>query len=402
MWVCRGRSNAILDGQRTSHVADNKPDVGTPVLREFHASAERFRLLVESVQDYAIFLLDADGHVVSWNLGAQRIKGYDASEIIGQHFSVFFTPEDRALGRPEAELELAASVGRSELESWRVRKDGTRFWANVVVTALRDEHGLQGFAKVTRDLTERRRKEAAERIAAAHLEANRLKDQFLATLSHELRTPLNVVMGQLRRLRGGGLTPEQADRAWDALERNTRLQLRIVEDLLDTSHILSGHLRLSRTPVELDKVVAAVLDETRPFAEAQAVTLTADLTPVVVQGDSARLQQVVSNLVNNAIKYTPSGGQVSISLFRGGNGATLEVRDTGIGIDPDFLPRIFERFTQGDPSDTRMHGGLGLGLAISRDLVTMHGGEIEAASEGRSRGSTFTVLLPFEVPGTVD
>ena len=379
-------------------MADKPPLIGTPVLREFHASAERFRLLVDSVQDYAIFLLDTDGHVASWNTGAERIKGYAASEIIGQHFSVFFTPEDRALGRPDAELQLAASAGRSELESWRVRKDGSRFWANVVVTALRDEQGLQGFAKVTRDLTERRRKEAAERIAAAHLEANRLKDQFLATLSHELRTPLNVVMGQLRRLRGGRLTPEQTERAWEALERNTRLQLRIVEDLLDTSHILSGHLRLTRSPVELDKVVASVLEEARPFADAQAVAFSADLTRVVVQGDAVRLQQVVSNLVSNAVKYTPSGGQVSISLGRGAKGATLEVSDTGIGIDPDFLPRIFERFTQGDPSDTRTHGGLGLGLAICRDLVTMHGGSIEAASGGRSRGSTFTVHLPFTSP----
>ena len=379
-------------------MADKPPLIGTPVLREFHASAERFRLLVDSVQDYAIFLLDTDGHVASWNTGAERIKGYAAGEIIGQHFSVFFTPEDRALGRPDAELQLAASAGRSELESWRVRKDGSRFWANIVVTALRDEHGLQGFAKVTRDLTERRRKEAAERIAAAHLEANRLKDQFLATLSHELRTPLNVVMGQLRRLRGGRLTPEQTERAWEALERNTRLQLRIVEDLLDTSHILSGHLRLTRSPVELDKVVASVLEEARPFADAQAVAFSADLTPVVVQGDAVRLQQVVSNLVSNAVKYTPSGGQVSISLARGTKGATLEVSDTGIGIDPDFLPRIFERFTQGDPSDTRTHGGLGLGLAICRDLVTMHGGSIEAASGGRSRGSTFTVHLPFTSP----
>jgi PAS domain S-box-containing protein len=379
-------------------VADQKPAIATPVLREFHASAERFRLLVESVQDYAIFLLDRQGHVVSWNAGAQRIKGYDAREIIGQHFSVFFTPEDRALGRPETELEAAVAAGRSELESWRVRKDGTRFWANIVITALRDEHGLQGFAKVTRDLTERRRKEAAERLAAAHLEANRLKDQFLATLSHELRTPLNVVMGQLRRLRSGRLTAEQAGRAWEALERNTRLQLRIVEDLLDTSHILSGHLRISRGPVALDRVAGAVLDETRPFADAQSVTLSAELAPVVVPGDSARLQQVVSNLVNNAVKYTPSGGRVSVTLQRSKDGATLRVRDTGIGIDPDFLPRIFERFTQGDPSDTRMHGGLGLGLAITRDLVTMHGGTIEAASEGRSRGSTFTVHLPFTVP----
>jgi PAS domain S-box-containing protein len=379
-------------------VDDNKPAIGTPALVEFRASAERFRLLVESVQDYAIFLLDPGGRVASWNLGAQRIKGYGADEIIGQHFSLFFTPEDRALGRPEAELEMAAAAGRCEFESWRVRKDGTRFWANVVVTALRDEQGLQGFAKVTRDLTERRRKEAAERLAAAHLEANRLKDQFLATLSHELRTPLNVVMGQLRRLRGGRLTAEQAERAWEALERNTRLQLRIVEDLLDTSHILSGHLRLSRGPVDLAKVVAFVLDETRPFAEAQGVALDAEITPVMVHGDPARLQQVVSNLVNNAVKYTPSGGRVSVSLTRTRQGATLNVKDTGIGIDPEFLPRVFDRFTQGDPSDTRTHGGLGLGLAITRDLVTMHGGVIDAASEGRSRGSTFTVHLPFTPP----
>ena len=141
-----------------------------------------------------------------------------------------------------------------------------------------------------------------------------------------------------------------------------------------------------------------MLDETRPFAEAQGVTLDAETTPVVVQGDQARLQQVVSNLVNNAVKYTPSGGRVSVSLTRTRQGATLGVKDTGIGIDPDFLPRVFDRFTQGDPSDTRTHGGLGLGLAITRDLVTMHGGVIDAASEGRSRGSTFTVQLPFMPP----
>lgn len=354
---------------------------------------ERFRLLVESVRDYAIFMLDAEGRVASWNAGAERIKGYSAAEILGQHFSIFYPPDDAAAGKPERSLATAREQGRWEDEQWRIRKDGTRFWANVVITALWGEQGeLHGYAKITRDLTERREKEEAERAARLYRDASRLKDEFLAVLSHELRTPLNVVLGEVWRLRHGHLNADQTRRAWEALERNVRLQARIIEDLLDISRIMSGKITLERQPVDLAALIEALVDEVR--LSTPGVSVDHSLQSVTVPGDPVRLQQIISNLLSNAAKFTPSGGRITVELTRRGPTAEIRVVDTGVGIAADFLPHLFDRFSQADVSVRRTQGGLGLGLAIVRQLVDLHGGCISVASEGEGMGATFTVTLP--------
>lgn len=359
---------------------------------------ELFKLLVEAVQDYAIFVLDSSGHIVTWNAGAQRIKGYDTQDILGVHFSRFYTAEDLASRKPERELEIAARDGRVEDEGWRVRKDGSTFWANVVITALFDRAGhLRGFAKVTRDLTERRRTEQAEqeRRRAAE-EANRLKDHFLATVSHELRTPLNVLTGTIWRIRSLEMDSVDRERAMNALERNVKLMTRLVEDLLDVSRMISGQLALDLRPVELGSVIQTSLEAVLPAARAKSVTIHTSLSPSArpILGDALRLQQVVWNLLSNALKFTDAGGGVEVRLARQGVEVVLQVRDSGRGIAPSFLPRLFDRFTQQDASSTREAGGMGLGLSIVKHLAELHGGRVVAHSEGSGKGATFEVCFP--------
>jgi PAS domain S-box-containing protein len=376
-------------------------------------SEERFRLLVEGVKEYAIFMLDVNGMVATWNSGAARIKGYSAEEIIGQHFRKFYPRDAVESGWPEHELEMATATGRFVDEGWRIRKDGSRFWAHVTITALRDDTGrLHGFAKLTRDLTERKRTEALEASGAerdAMLEAERgarmlaqrsvrMKDEFLATLSHELRTPLNAILGWTQLLRSGG-APQAGElrRATEIIERNARAQVRLIDDLLDLSRIMSGRFRLDVQQVALLDIVRGALDSIEPTSQTKGVRLESILDPqsVTVSGDPARLQQVFWNLLSNAVKFTPKGGRVQVLLQRVNSHIEFSVRDTGIGIPAEFLPHVFERFSQGDSSTHREYGGLGLGLAISKQLVDLHGGSIHAKSLGEGQGATFVVTLPL-------
>jgi len=368
-------------------------------------SEERFRLLVETVTDYAIFMLDPHGNVASWNRGAERIKGYRRDEIIGRHFSVFYRPEDVQSRHPQHELEIATEVGRFEEEGWRVRKDGTLFWASVIINAVRDEKGtLRGFAKVTRDLTSRRAAEqqgldlVREQAARTEAEkANQVKDEFLAVLSHELRTPLNAIVGWAHLLRTpGSLPPEQVTRGLEAIERNATIQTQIVSDVLDISRITSGKVRLSPRRVDAREFVMAAVDTIRPAAEARRIELRSTLPPEpqFVWADPDRLQQVAWNLLSNSVKFTPSGGRVDVTLATSDSRVALTVRDNGLGIRSDFLPHVFESFRQGDSSSSRTHGGLGLGLAIVRRIVELHGGDVRAESEGEGQGTTVTVRLP--------
>lgn len=370
----------------------------TSQLRE---SEERFKLLVESVRDYAIFMLDPEGHIVSWNAGAERIKGYTEAEIVGRHFSAFYPPEDIENGKPERELVLARQFGRVEDEGWRVRKDGSLFWANVVITALRDPAGeLRGFAKVTRDLTERLAKEEAERHALLHKEASRQKDEFLAMVSHELRTPLNVVTGQAAMLRSGTLTSDQTDRAWNSLQRNLALQAQIIEDLIDVSRVVTGKLSLEEAPVDVRTLLEDALEEITPLAMSKGLqlALSGPEVPVTVIGDAIRLRQVLTNLLGNAVKFTSAGGRVSIDAHLEDEWIAIRVTDTGIGIEPAFLAQVFDRFTQADSTSRREFAGLGLGLAIARELVVRHGGRISAHSDGKGAGATFQIRLPIAPP----
>ncbi len=503
------------------------------------AAEVRFHHLVDAVTDYAIFMLDPTGHVTTWNSGARKTKGYDTDEIIGQHFSVFYTPEDREAGKPDRILDIVRREGRFEEESWRVRKDGSRFWANVVITALRGSSAeLIGFAKVTRDLTSRREAEDRERALASEQlarnaseeerrrlltllqqlpaivnllrgpdlvlefvhpdttkalggreltgkplldaipefrnqpyysqlrrvyetgepfeqhgalvslvidgrkvethwdsvylpmrnatgaidgvmtfdldvtesvrarremeQASRAKDEFLATMSHELRTPLNAILGWATILAGNSDKPRddaRLARGLQVIERNARAQERLVADLLDMSRIMSGKLRLSLRQTELSAVIHTAADGVRPAAEAKGVRLLVDLDPNLGANaaDPDRLQQVIWNLLTNAIRYTPRDGRITVTAERGSSGIEIRVQDTGCGISPEHLPFVFERFRQVDSSTTRSHGGLGLGLAIVRQLVEAHGGSVEAKSKGEGRGTTVTLTLPNRI-----
>jgi PAS domain S-box-containing protein len=385
---------------------------------ELRQSTEVFQLLVSSVRDYAIFMLDPNGNIATWNRGAERIKGYKPEEIIGSHFSRFYTEEDMAIDKPARELEIAREVGSVEDEGWRVRKDGTRFWANVVITAVFDRTGeLRGFAKVTRDISdrkeaeetrralleqrearlqaeeERRRAEDSYRVSQ---EANRAKDDFLMTLSHELRTPMTAILGWSRMLPSMSPDDPMFREAVASIAGGAQLQARLIDDILDVSRIVSGKLRLAPETIEVARVIMNSAEAVNATAEAKQITITMSLPPTlgVIVADPTRIQQVIWNLLNNAVKFTPRGGKVEVSARRTASQVQISVTDSGEGIDSQFLPHIFEPFRQAESPQTRVHGGLGLGLSIVRYIAEAHGGTVSAESEGRGKGSTFTVTLP--------
>ncbi|HUQ28076.1 MAG TPA: PAS domain S-box protein [Usitatibacter sp.] len=354
-------------------------------------SEERFRLLLEGVEDYAIYLLDPDGRVSSWNGGAQRIMGYTAGEIVGQSFERFYPPEDVVAGRPTAELRTAALNRRAEDTGWRMRKDGTRFWANVVVTALHDDEGrLRGFAKVTRDLSERKRIEDLE-------EQGRHLTEFLAMLAHELRNPLAPIRNALGIM---ALSPNLAPQAaWsrDVIERQTTQLTRLVDDLLDVSRITRGKLSMHTATMDVNVAVQRAVEAARPLLDSRKHGLEVTLAPkaIVVNGDLTRVIQVLVNLLNNAAKYTPEGGRISVAVHSEAHDAVIRVTDNGIGIPPHMIEHVFDLFAQGERSLARTEGGLGIGLTLARRIVALHGGSIKARSAGASQGSEFVVRLPL-------
>jgi PAS domain S-box-containing protein len=493
-----------------------------------------FKTLVKEIRDFAIFHLDIEGFIISWNQGAENIFGYSRDAVIGQPSSIIFTPEDIVKNEHERELITAAEAGRAEDKRWHLRADGSLFYADGFVTALNDEAGkLLGYAKIVHDDTERiimeealRESEQRYRIVAEtasdaiisideqsnilfinragerifgykpeqmigqslnmlmpeylrhvhnkrlaryvetgkrhisweqvevpalhqnghefpieisfgnfskggkHIfigiardiserkrvekqreellrreqearhqseEANRIKDDFLATLSHELRTPLNAILGWSQMLRTHNLSDSDTEKALATIERNARSQSQLIDDLLDISRIITGKLRLDVRAVDLTSVILAAVDAARPAAQAKNIRLQTLLDPQSgpISGDPDRLQQVIWNLLSNAVKFTPKGGRVQARLERINSHVEIVVSDTGIGIEPDFLPNVFDRFRQSDGSMTRRHGGLGLGLAIVQQLVELHGGIITVESEGEGQGSTFTVSLPL-------
>ncbi|MGH9311455.1 MAG: sensor histidine kinase [Vicinamibacterales bacterium] len=362
---------------------------------------DRLRLLLDSVQDYAIFMLTPDGAVSSWNAGAGRLFGYRSEEVIGRHFECFYTDADRVAGVPGDHLRHAAKRNRVAGECVRVRREGAPFDAHVVLTAMRRgrERTLRGFSLVVRDITERKRLEHDLRSRADDLAAaNRAKEDFLATLSHELRTPLNAMLGWTRLLRTGKLEGAAMGRALETIERNAHIQEQLIADILDVSRIVTGKLRLELRRMKLAPVVEAALDTVRPASEAKGVRLLSEIGyDGDVLGDPDRLQQVVWNLLANAIKFTPTGGTITVRVEQSGATAVTTVGDTGEGIPAALLPFIFDRFMQADASVTRSHGGLGLGLSIVRHIVELHGGNVEARSDGPGFGATFLVRLPVPV-----
>lgn len=364
--------------------------------RALRESEERFRLLVEGVKDYAIFMLNPEGHIVSWNRGAERIKGYAADEIIGKHFSIFYTEEDVREGRPQQNLREAINHDSVEDEGLRVRKDGSTFFADVLITSLRDETGgLRGFVKVTRDITERRRMETELRNHVSALaEANHRKDEFLAMLAHELRNPLASVISSAEFLRLHPDNDTDFEQARNIIERQGRHLGRLVDDLLDVARITQGKIALRKSSVELNPLVERVVDTLRPFIEERRQTISVALpdTTVFLEADSTRLSQVLTNLIHNSAKFTEPGGRIDVSVGIERNEAVIQVRDSGSGIEPQLLPHVFDIFTQGSHSHD---GSLGIGLTLVKSLVQMHGGTVSARSDGAGKGSEFLVRLPI-------
>jgi two-component system sensor histidine kinase EvgS len=368
---------------------------------ELRQSQERLQLMVENVVDYAILTLDQEGRVVSWNAGAERIKGYRAEEILGQHFSQFYPHEDSERGKPQHELEVAAAEGRSADEGWRVRKDGSTFWANVVITALRDESGgLRGFAKVTRDMTES--KLAQEALVHAKDEAeraNKFKDQFLSTMSHELRTPLNAVLGfsdLLADERYGSLN-ERQKRYVSNIHSGGQHLLKLISDILDLSKIEAGRMDLAIQDVPIESVFSEVLSTLRPLAEKKSQTLSQNAQPhLIVRADITRLRQMLMNLAGNAIKFTPDSGHIELEARQANGQIRIEVRDSGPGIPSGEQERIFQAFYRlrqsGDSTE-----GTGLGLAITQRLAELHGSKLGLDSQA-GQGSCFYFSLPAGVP----
>ncbi|HEX5707991.1 MAG TPA: ATP-binding protein, partial [Pyrinomonadaceae bacterium] len=360
--------------------------------------------IVESSED-SIISIDLNKTITTWNKGAERLYGYPADEALGKPLTMLTLPRDL-----EEVLSNVDKIRHGEtvepFETKRRQKDGPHLHLAVVLSPVKDALGrVIGVSTVARDITERKRAEAEReqllsRAQAAQEDAewaNRTKDEFLATLSHELRTPLTAIVGWSEMLGNSQLDPLTSLHAVEVIRRNAQMQVQMVDDLLDVSRIITGKLRLSVQPVDLGTIIIAAVDGLRPAAEARGIRfqLQLDSPAGQVSGDPDRLQQVTWNLISNAIKFTPKGGRVVVRLERVDSHLEVTVSDTGQGIAQEFLPHVFERFRQADATSTRVHSGLGLGLAIVRQLVELHGGTVRVESDGEGLGSTFTVSLPL-------
>jgi len=363
-----------------------------------------FRLLVDAVVDYAIFLLSPDGTVLTWNLGAQRIKGYEADEIVGRHFSQFYTPEDREAGRPQKVLELATSSGRYEDEGWRMRKDGSRFWADVVITALQEAPGAppHAFVKITRDLTERRaaedqrrRLEAEQRARAAAEGALAVRDRFLSVASHELKTPVASLQisteALLRAREHDDLDDARLERGLRRIATASERLGELVSELLDVSRLSAEPREPRRQPTDIAGLVRDVAARFEEMGNVKRIRISAPGS-VPIEVDGSRLEQVISNLLDNALKYSEPDAPVEVELADSEDRVVINVSDRGIGVDEETPERLFEAFGRG--SNAEHLQGIGLGLYISRQIVQRHGGQIEASRRRDGPGSTFTVTLP--------
>src|SRR3954465_3965242 len=348
-------------------------------------AALRLAAIVDSSED-AIISKDLNGIVQTWNKAAERMFGYRSDQMIGQSITKII-PHER-LGEEDTVLSrIRSGLAVEHFETIRQRKDGSLVDISLSVSPIRTAGGVViGASKIARDVTVQRQ------LARDAEEANRVKDEVLATLSHELRTPLNAVLGYTRMLRAGNLATDKQERAIDVIERNATLLHQLVSDVLDVSGIVTGKMRVTPTECDLSAIVRAACDSVRPTSEAKGVPITLEtaLDPVIVRCDTDRIQQVFWNLLANAVKFTPRGGHVTVRLSTEEGIARASVTDTGVGIRQEALPHVFQRFWQGDSVNSRHTGGLGLGLALARHFVELHGGTISAESRGPGKGATFT------------
>ncbi|MES2661430.1 MAG: PAS domain S-box protein [Verrucomicrobiota bacterium] len=354
---------------------------------ELRQTEERFRLLLESVWDHAIFMLDAEGHIISWNEGARRLKGYEEHEVLGKHFSLFYPPVTRA-EQTAALLRLVLKDGRAESEGWRLRKDGSKFWGQVSMTAVHDAKGeLRGFAKVTRDLTERRNVQRLE-------EANQRKNAFLATLAHELRNPLAPILVGVDVILRSADDLGAVRRVAPMLHRQVTQMAHLIDDLLDMSRVETGKATLVKSQFTLDSVLESAIETIMPGLEERGheFVVRKPQQEIILEADHSRISQVISNLLSNAVKYTPPGGRIVLDVSTASaDTLRVSVSDNGIGIAPAMQDRVFELFEQ---ASSGSGGGLGIGLTLVKALVEMHGGTVGVTSAGVGGGSEFRVVLP--------
>jgi PAS domain S-box-containing protein len=373
-------------------------------LRRAEDDLRRTNVMLQAIvssSPLAIVAMERDGTVRQWNPAAERMFGWAEGDVLGRRLPI--VPQHEQAAFESWVRRAGAGEMPSGLEVTPIRRDGTPVDVSLSLAPLRDEHRrVDGVLALIEDITTRKRIERdVARLFQEAREANRTKDEFLATLSHELRTPLNAMLGWVRLARSGDLPAGRQAHALEVIERNTLAQVRLIEDILDVSRIVSGKLRLRSEPVRLAEVVEAAADAVRPAAATAGVILhvyvepVSDGQPLTTLGDPQRLQQVIVNLLSNGVKFTRSGGRVDVTMRRVHERAEIAVRDTGAGIDAALLPFVFDRFRQGDSSTARVHGGLGLGLAIAHHLVEAHGGTISAESAGPGNGSTFVVTLPL-------
>lgn len=370
------------------------------------ASEEMFALLVSQVKDYAIFALDPEGRVATWNEGAARIKGYTADEVLGRHFSAFYPESDKAAGKPDWELEIAIREGRFEDVGWRVRNDGTMFWANVVITPLWDEaRRLKGFAKVTRDITGQREKEQKREqtqreeadtlraLARRAAELERVKSDFLNLASHELRGPVALVRGYVSMMEEGDLDIDAVREIAPVLSGRLAQMELMIKQMLETARLEQGRLDLQPTEFDLREVVSDQVADLAPLATRTPLALELPRESVIVMADRMRIATVIANLLDNAIKYSPDGGGIRIFLSTRNGRAFVSVSDRGVGIEPRDLDKLFQRFVRLDTETNKAVGGTGLGLFLAREIARRHGGDILVESRP-GQGSNFTLALP--------
>jgi len=379
--------------ERSSSVLENE------VVKPGLSTDEAFRILVQALKDYAIFLLDTRGRIATWNTGAELLKGYTRDEIIGKHFSVFYGKEDLAVRKPEMELEICMREGRVEDEGWRYRKDGSRFWANVIITAVYKDGVHVGFGKVTRDLTERKASES--RLITAYEESEKLKSDFLANMSHEIRTPMHGMLSACSLLLDTPLTERQRN-ITKIMEESGQVLLQVINDILDYSKLASGSFSITSDIVGVTSIIASVVRNAQTTLQ-PAVHFELFLAPNLpksVQGDPLRYRQIVQNIVGNAAKFTEKGTiRVRASVQEEDNDSytvLTEVTDTGIGIPDEAAAGLFTPFTQCDATTTKQYKGTGLGLSIAKSLSELMGGSIGYRPNPDRHGSIFWFTARFK------
>ncbi len=355
------------------------------------SESERLRLL-DAVRDYAIYMLDTEGYVQSWNQGAELIKGFTASEVIGKNYSMFFRRHDREEGLPAWQLQRALLHGRTEEEGWRVRKNGTVFWANIVLTPMFQDGVHVGYAKVTRDMSERTRLRELEHSLSR-------SNEFLAMLGHELRNPLAPMRNAVLIMQREPSLPPALSLARDILDRQLAHLIRLLADLLDAGRLTSGKIVLKPEHIYFSGVIAQAVESVSPSMEGRGQLLNVDFPEgdISLNADGIRLTQVVQNLLCNAAKFSPEGGLINLKATVVDDRLRVEVSDNGVGMDSATIDQLFVLFAQGEDVMKSHHGGLGIGLALARSIIEMHGGTISGSSSGLGRGSTFTFELPDAV-----